>query len=64
MTQAQQDRFVKIMLVLFLSLISFSAGTFIGKEVADSDHRRIQLQQELEQEVDGAIKQFSPGDGK
>lgn len=59
MTQEQQDRLVKIMLVVFISLIAFSAGTFVGKQVVDSDNRRIQLEQEM-----SGLKELLPGVGQ
>ncbi len=33
----REDTLVKVVLVFFLSLISFSVGTYIGKTVADHD---------------------------
>lgn len=33
-----------LVLLLFVSLLAFSAGTFIGKKVSDSEHRRAQLE--------------------
>lgn len=35
---------VKAVLVLLLSLLSFSVGTFVGKSVSDSDHRKLALE--------------------
>lgn len=35
-----------LVLLLFVSLLAFSAGTFIGKKVSDSEHRRAQLEGE------------------
>jgi cell division protein FtsN len=35
---------VKVVLVFFISLLSFSVGTFVGKQVSDSDHRRLALE--------------------
>jgi len=53
MTQEKQDMFVKAVLVLFISLIAFSAGTFIGKQVSDADHQRIQLEmKKIQQQLD------------
>jgi len=48
----KQETLIKAMLVLFISLMAFSVGTFVGKEVADSDHKREQL-----------IKELYPNDG-
>ncbi len=38
------DTLVKVILVFFISLLSFSVGTFVGKQVSDSDHRRLALE--------------------
>ncbi len=40
------DTLVKVVLVFFISLLSFSVGTFVGKQVSDSDHRRLALEGE------------------
>jgi cell division protein FtsN len=43
---SKADTLVKAVLVLFISLLSFSVGTFVGKQVSDSDHRRMALEGE------------------
>lgn len=43
---SRTDTIVKVMLVFFISLLSFSVGTFVGKQVSDSDHRRLALESE------------------
>lgn len=48
---SRTDTIVKVMLVLFISLLSFSVGTFVGKQVSDSDHRRMALEGGSEREV-------------
>ncbi len=40
------DTLVKVVLFVFISLLSFSVGTFVGKQVSDSDHRRMALEGE------------------
>lgn len=42
----KMDAVVKLVLVFFVSLLSFSVGTFVGKQVSDSDHRRAALEQD------------------
>ena len=44
---SRTDTIVKVMLVFFISLLSFSVGTFVGKQVSDSDHRRLALESEF-----------------
>src|SRR5277367_4275035 len=44
---SKMDTIVKVMLVFFISLLSFSVGTFVGKQVSDSDHRRLALESEM-----------------
>jgi septal ring-binding cell division protein DamX len=41
---SKMDALVKVVLVFFISLLSFSVGTFVGKQVSDSDHRRASLE--------------------
>src|SRR6478609_2670417 len=43
---SKADTLVKVVLVFFISLLSFSVGTFVGKQVSDSDHRRMALESE------------------
>jgi septal ring-binding cell division protein DamX len=44
---SKADTLVKVVLVFFISLLSFSVGTFVGKQVSDSDHRRMALEGEF-----------------
>lgn len=44
---SRTDTVIKLVLILFISLLSFSVGTFVGKQVSDSDHRRAQLEGEF-----------------
>ncbi len=41
---SKTDTVVKLVLIFFISLLSFSVGTFVGKQVSDSDHRRAALE--------------------
>ena len=41
---SKADTLVKVVLVFFISLLSFSVGTFVGKQVSDSHHRRMALE--------------------
>ena len=43
---SKADTLVKVVLVFFISLLSFSVGTFVGKQVSDADHRRMALEGE------------------
>lgn len=45
---SKADTLVKVVLVFFISLLSFSVGTFVGKQVSDSDHRRMALEGEFQ----------------
>lgn len=47
---SKADTLVKFVLVFFISLLSFSVGTFVGKQVSDSDHRRMALEGEYKGE--------------
>lgn len=41
---SKTDAMIKLVLILFVSLLSFSVGTYVGKQVSDSDHRRAQIE--------------------
>lgn len=42
------DTVVKVMLVFFISILSFSVGVFTGKQVSDSDYRKMALDGEYQ----------------
>lgn len=54
---SRTDTIVKVMLVFFISLLSFSVGTFVGKQVSDSDHRRMALESEMKDGRDVASQE-------
>lgn len=56
---SKADTLVKVVLVFFISLLSFSVGTFVGKQVSDSDHRRMALEGEYKAE-----RSVASADGK
>lgn len=41
---SKADTAVKLVLIFFISLLSFSVGTYVGKQVSDSDARRAALE--------------------
>lgn len=41
---SRTDTLVKLVLIFFISLLSFSVGTYVGKQVSDNDHRRAQIE--------------------
>src|SRR5271163_27811 len=41
---SRTDTLIKLVLVFFLSLLSFSVGTFVGKQFSDSQHRVAELE--------------------
>src|SRR5579862_8673660 len=41
---SRTDTLIKLVLVFFLSLLSFSVGTFVGKQFSDSQHRVADLE--------------------
>ncbi len=59
---SKTDTLVKVVLVFFISLLSFSVGTFVGKQVSDSDHRRMAL--EGEYKTDRGVASTEKGEGK
>ncbi len=40
------DTTIKLVLIFFISLLSFSVGTFVGKQVSDSDYKRAALEED------------------
>ena len=49
---AKTDVVVKLILVFFISLLSFSIGTFVGKKYSDNQHQLSQLEpQKADREV-------------
>ncbi len=45
---SKTDAFIKVMLVFFISLLSFSVGTYVGKKFSDKEHKLAQLEPEAE----------------
>jgi cell division septation protein DedD len=43
---AKTDTLVKLVLIFFISLLSFSVGTFVGKQFSDSQYKMAQLEGE------------------
>ncbi len=43
---SRTDTLIKLVLVFFLSLLSFSVGTFVGKQFSDSQHKIAELETE------------------
>ncbi len=46
-TKSKLDTLISLVLVLFLSLLSFSVGIFVGKQVSDGDYRRAMLEKDI-----------------
>lgn len=42
------DTIIKLVLIFFISLLSFSVGTFVGKQVSDADYRRASIEGEYD----------------
>lgn len=51
---AKTDTMVKLILVFFVSLLSFSVGTFVGKQFSDSQHKLAALEQGYDHESEVA----------
>ena len=64
---SKADTLVKVVLVFFISLLSFSVGTFVGKQVSDSEHRKIALEGEFKgegREIASEKEEHAEGAGK
>lgn len=60
---AKTDTVVKLVLVFFIALLSFSIGTFVGKKFSDNQHKLAQLEptsNEHEASADREIASISP----
>lgn len=55
------DTLVKVALFFCISLLSFSVGTFVGKQVSDSDHRRLALEGEYSGRQVASVGEASEG---
>ena len=44
---SKADTVIKLVFIFFISLLSFSVGTFVGKQVSDSDYRQASLENEF-----------------
>lgn len=53
------DTVVKLVLIFFISLLSFSVGTFVGKQVSDSDYRRAALEEDYKKPVEATTAESS-----
>ena len=60
---SKADTLVKVTLVFFISLLSFSVGTFVGKQVSDSEHRKIALEGEYKGEGREVASEAAEGEG-
>jgi cell division protein FtsN len=65
---AKTDTLVKLVLIFFISLLSFSVGTFVGKQFSDSQYKMAQLEgdagsdQREPSSLDPAALEASPPD--
>jgi septal ring-binding cell division protein DamX len=57
---SRADTLVKLVLIFFISLLSFSIGTFVGKQFSDTQHKRLAD----EGEVDQALRDTASVDPK
>lgn len=56
---SRTDTLVKLVLIFFISLLSFSIGTFVGKQFSDSQHKMASLEGEA-QEADRSTASVDP----
>ncbi len=61
---SKTDTVVKLILVFFVSLLSFSVGTFVGKQFSDSQHRLAALESDYQSEAnEGRSTASVPSEG-
>jgi DedD protein len=46
---SRADTLVKLVLIFFISLLSFSIGTFVGKQFSDTQHKRLANEGEVDE---------------
>jgi cell division protein FtsN len=51
---SRMDTMIKLVLIFFISLLSFSVGTYVGKQVTDADHRKAEVEGDY-QDVAGSM---------
>lgn len=61
---SRTDTLIKFILVFFISLLSFSVGTFVGKQFSDSQHRIAQLNTDYEKSESSLRETASIPDGQ
>lgn len=49
---SRTDTLIKLVLIFFISLLSFSVGTFVGKQFSDSQHKMASLESEYDSHGD------------
>ena len=42
------DTFIKLILIFFISFLSFSVGTFVGKQISDNEYREVALKKKYQ----------------
>ncbi|MDG0815408.1 SPOR domain-containing protein [Bdellovibrio svalbardensis] len=58
---AKTDVVVKLVLVFFISLLSFSIGTFVGKKYSDNQHQLSQLEPQKAEKADREVASVEEG---
>ncbi len=61
---AKTDGVVKLVLVFFLTLLSFSIGTFVGKKYSDNQHQLSQLEPQKGEKADREVASVHEEEGE
>lgn len=61
---AKTDVVVKLILVFFISLLSFSIGTFVGKKYSDNQHQLSQLEPQKTEKADREVASVNEETGE
>lgn len=51
---SKTDTLIKLVLTFFVALLAFSVGTYVGKQVSDSDYKRAALEEDYNKDRDPA----------
>ncbi len=61
---SKMDAVVKLVLFFFVTLLSFSVGTYVGKQVSDAEHRKANLESDGSERNPASIEEHGDGHAK
>lgn len=58
---SKMDAVVKLVLFFFVTLLSFSVGTYVGKQVSDAEHRKANLETDGNERAPSSVEEHDDG---